>query len=50
VLEVKKAISDSREALLQVSKETSTAILWFMGWLAIALIFSIAYGIYVFAL
>jgi ankyrin repeat protein len=46
--EVKKAMSDSRKALVQAAKETSSVAFWLCSLLAIVLMFAVTYGIYSF--
>jgi hypothetical protein len=44
--EVKKAISDSREALVQAAKETSTVAFWLLCLLAVISVCALAWGLY----
>jgi hypothetical protein len=42
-LEVKTAIAESRQALIQAAKETSSAVFWIFCLPAVLLVFAIAY-------
>jgi hypothetical protein len=44
--EVKAAIADSRAALIQAAKETSSAVFWLLCLPAVLLVFAIACGLY----